>query len=418
MGASNIFIRLFQISWRNVWRNRRRTLLTAGGIIFAVWLLVFSRSFQGGAFAQIADISARAMSGHAQIQHPLYEEEPQMEYTIKESIAESRLLDTDRFDFVSSRLQGSAILTVGDKSTAGLVVGLEPKLEAQWSGLARNIKSGAYLTANGQAVIGETLARNLSAKLGDDLIMLGTAKNGGIAAHAATSVGKFRAGSMEIDRTLVQIPIADFRDAWGLEEEEAHMVVGVSSALLVSEEGIEIARGDPGRGSGLSHLAWQDLLPDVVQMTEMKDVSTNIMFFFICIVVVFSVIYAFMMLVYERSIEMGVLLALGMRHHQVLIQFQVEAFLISSLGLTLGFGLTVLSLWPLMEYGMIFPEALLENYPADFAAMLPERLYPTFNWDAMRIATITILLGVQVAALIPCLRIFGMQPIEAIRAEN
>ena len=418
MGASNIFIRLVQISWRNVWRNRRRTLLTAGGIIFAVWLLVFSRSFQGGAFAQIADISARAMSGHAQIQHPLYEEEPQMEHTIKESIAESRLLHTDRFDFVSSRLQGSAILTVGDTSTAGLVVGLEPKSEAQWSGLAMNIKSGAYLTANGQAVIGETLARNLSAKLGDDLIMLGTAKKGGIAAHAATIVGKFRSGSMEIDRTLVQIPIADFRDAWGMEEEETHMVVGVSSALFVSEEGIEIARGDPGKGSGLNHLAWQDLLPDVVQMTEMKDVSTNIMFYFICIVVVFSVINAFMMLIYERTNEMGVLLALGMRPHQLLIQFQVEAFLISSLGLTLGFGLTVLSLWPLMEYGMIFPEAILENYPADFAAMLPERFYPTFNWDAMRIATITILLGVQVAALIPCFRIFGMQPIEAIRAEN
>ena len=196
------------------------------------------------------------------------------------------------------------------------------------------------------------------------------------------------------------------------------MVVGVSSALFVSEEGIEIARGDPGKGSGLNHLAWQDLLPDIVQMTEMKDVSTNIMFYFICIVVVFSVINAFMMLIYERTNEMGVLLALGMRPHQLLIQFQVEAFLISSLGLTLGFGLTVLSLWPLMEYGMIFPKAILENYPADFAAMLPERFYPTFNWDAMRIATITILLGVQVAALIPCLRIFGMQPIEAIRAEN
>ena len=196
------------------------------------------------------------------------------------------------------------------------------------------------------------------------------------------------------------------------------MVVGVSSALFVSEEGIEIARGDPGKGSELNHLAWQDLLPDIVQMTEMKDVSTNIMFYFICIVVVFSVINAFMMLIYERTNEMGVLLALGMRPHQLLIQFQVEAFLISSLGLTLGFGLTVLSLWPLMEYGMIFPEAILENYPADFAAMLPERFYPTFNWDAMRIATITILLGVQVAALIPCFRIFGMQPIEAIRAEN
>ena len=205
--SSSILLRLVQISWRNVWRNRRRTLLTAGGIIFAVWLLVFMRSFQGGVFAQMADISARAMPGHAQIQHALYEEEPQLEHTVQEGVAESRLLQTDRFDFVSSRVQGSAILSVSDKSTGGFVLGVEPKVEAQWSGLARNIKTGAYLAADGEVVIGEALARNLGAKLGDDLIILGTAKNGGIAAHAATIVGIFRSGSTELDRTLVQIPI-------------------------------------------------------------------------------------------------------------------------------------------------------------------------------------------------------------------
>ena len=351
-GSSSVLFRLVQISWRNVWRNRRRTLLTAGGIIFAVWLLVFMRSFQGGVFAQMADISARAMSGHAQIQHALYEEEPQLEHTVKESVAESRLLQTDRFDFVSSRVQGSAILSVGDKSTGGLVLGVEPKVEAQWSGLARNIKSGAYLAADGEAVIGEALARNLGVKLGDDLIILGTAKNGGIAAHAATIVGIFRSGSTELDRTLVQIPVGDFREAWSMGVEEAHVVVGVSTALLDSEEGIRIARNDPGEGVDLNHLAWQDLLPDVVQLTEMKDVSTNFMFYFICIIVVFSVVNAFMMLIYERTNEMGVLLALGMRPHQLLVQFQVEAFLISSLGLVLGFGLTAITVWPLTEYGL------------------------------------------------------------------
>ena len=75
-------------------------------------------------------------------------------------------------------MQGSAILSVGDKSTGGLVLGVEPKVEPQWSGLARNIKSGAYLAADGEAVVGEALARNLGVKLDDDLIILGTAKNG------------------------------------------------------------------------------------------------------------------------------------------------------------------------------------------------------------------------------------------------
>ena len=416
--TSGLLVRLVQVSWRNIWRNRRRTLLTAGGIIFAVWLLVFMRSFQAGVFAQMADISARAMPGHVQIQHSLYEEEPQMEHTIDEGMAKSRLMHTGHFNFVSSRLQGSAILSVGDKSTAGMVLGLEPEVEAQWNGLARNVKEGSYLSAAGEVVIGEAMARNLGAKLGDDLVILGTAKYGGIAAHVGRIVGIFKTGSSEADRSLVQVPIADFREAWSMEPEEAHMVVGVSATLFTSEEGIELARRDESPGVEFKHLAWQDLLPEVVSMTEMKDVSTQVMFYFICIIVVFSVANAFMMLIYERTNEMGVLIALGMRPHQLLIQFQIEAFFISSLGLVLGIGFTLLTLWPLKEFGLTFPEAILENYPPDLVAMFPERLYPSFNWESMRIATTVILLGVQVAALIPSLRIFRLRPVEAIRAEN
>ena len=415
---SGMLVRLVQISWRNVWRNRRRTLLTAGGIIFAVWLLVFMRSFQAGIFSEMADISARAMPGHTQIQHSLYEEEPLIEHTVNERVAETRLVQTDRFEFVSSRLQGSAILSVGDKSTAGMVLGVEPEVEARWSGLARDVKAGAYLAGEGEVVIGEVMARNLGAKLGDDLVMLGTAKKGGIAAHAGRIVGILRTGVMEVDRTLVQIPIADFREAWSMEAEDAHMVVGVSQTLLASEDGTQLARDDQGSGAEFRHLAWQDLVPEIVQMAEMKDVSSQFMFYFICVIVGFSVINAFMMLIYERTNEMGVLLALGMRPHQLLIQFQMEAFLISSMGLVLGFAFTLMTLWPLKEFGMVFPESILENYPPDFLTKFPERLYPAFNWESVRIATVVIVLGIQVAALIPSLRIFRLRPVEAIRAEN
>ena len=315
-------------------------------------------------------------------------------------------------------MQGSAILSVGDKSSAGMVLGVEPEVEARWSGLALDVKAGAYLAGAGEAVIGEVMARNLGAKIGDDLIILGTAKNGGIAAHAGQIVGILRTGVSEVDRTLVQIPIADFREAWSMEAEDAHMVVGVSRTLLASEDGTQLARDIQGPGAEFSHLGWQDLLPEIVAMTEMKDVGTQFMFYFICIIVGFSVINAFMMLIYERTNEMGVLLALGMRPHQLLIQFQIEAFLISSLGLILGFAFTLITLWPLKEFGIVFPESLLENYPPDFATKMPERLYPAYNWESARIAMVVIVLGIQVAALIPCLRIFGLRPVEAIRAEN
>ena len=331
--SASVLPKLFQIAWRNVWRNKRRTLLTVGGIIFAVWLLVFMRSFQVGVFSQMADMTARAMPGHAQIQDPRYEDEPLMEHTIDASLAKAQLLETRQFEFVSSRLQGSAILSVNELSSAGMLMGVEPKIEAKWSGLVKNVVSGRYISSTGEMFIGQSMARNLGASLGDDLIVLGTAKNGGIAAHAGQIVGIFRTGSQEIDRSLVQMHISDFREAWSMDANEAHSVVAIAPTLSESEEAVKRLRNEGLDSKEQRLMGWQDLLPEVVSMTEMKDVSTTFIFFFLALIVVFAVVNAFMMLIYERTNEMGVLLALGMRPHQLLLQFQIEGLIISGLSL-------------------------------------------------------------------------------------
>ena len=417
-GASSVMPRLLQIAWRNVWRNRRRTLLTAGGIIFSVWLLVFARSFQDGAFAQMTDIAARAMPGHLQVQHPLYEEEPRLEHTVDALDARNRLIETNKFSFVSARLQSSAIFSGDEKSSAGMVMGIEPDIEAQWNNIASSVVEGRYLSASGELVIGEILARNLGAQLGDNLVILGTAKQGGIAAHAGRVVGIFASGAAEADRSLVQIPVADFRQAWSMGSREAHMVVGVSDKLRQSEEGFRLLSVGSAVGSEFRYLPWQELIPDMVSLTEMKAVGTNFMFYFLCIIIIFSIVNSFMMLVYERTNEMGVLLALGMRPHQLLFQFQAEAFFMSSLGLVLGSVATLATLLPLSNYGMALPASVLEAYPPEFLNMMPERLYPGVSWGSMWLAVVTISVGVQLASLIPCLRILRLHPVEAIRAEN
>ena len=114
--SASVLPKLFQIAWRNVWRNKRRTLLTVGGIIFAVWLLVFMRSFQVGVFSQMADMTARAMPGHAQIQDPRYEDEPLMEHTIDASLAIYGTLPSYRAMLDKEGLNGPGDLAlVGDE---------------------------------------------------------------------------------------------------------------------------------------------------------------------------------------------------------------------------------------------------------------------------------------------------------------
>ena len=84
---------LFAIAWRNLWRNRRRTWLTAGGIAFAVWMLIFARSMQDGTFIVMIDNAARMMTGHIQVQHPDYQDDPRVENTLQQAslIAEQGL---------------------------------------------------------------------------------------------------------------------------------------------------------------------------------------------------------------------------------------------------------------------------------------------------------------------------------------
>ena len=88
--ATPLWLHLAAIAWRNLWRNRRRTWLTVGGIAFAVWLLVFARSMQDGTFGTMVDNGARLLPGHVQVQHLLYADAPHTEYTLDGQAASHR----------------------------------------------------------------------------------------------------------------------------------------------------------------------------------------------------------------------------------------------------------------------------------------------------------------------------------------
>ena len=188
-GGSGIWLKLAAIAWRNLWRNRRRTWLTAGGIAFAVFMLMLPRAFQDGMFGMMVDNGARMSPGHAQVQHPDYHESPQMENTLSVAGVVDNLLLTGDFEFVSERAQGFALISAGEKSFGAQVVGLRPEIESQWSMLATSASQGRYIERSGEAYVGAVLARNIGVKVNDEIVILGTAKEGGVAALALEVVG-------------------------------------------------------------------------------------------------------------------------------------------------------------------------------------------------------------------------------------
>lgn len=412
--GSGIWLRLASISWRNLWRNRRRTWLTVSGIAFSVWLLVFARSIQDGTFELMVDNGARMLPGHVQIQHPDYQDSPRMEYTFDASPVIDALRATGSFEYVSARAQGFALISVDEKSFGAQVIGVEPQIEGQWSTLAGMTRQGRYLQQTGEAVIGQVLARNIGAQLDDELILIGTAKHGGVAAVALSIVGIYDTGQPDLDRGIVKVHIDDFRPAWNMDANESHLVVALGKSLTRSDEGLAQFNSTTD-ATNYRSLGWRELMPEAEQMWDMKQISTEMFFYIIALIVGFSVVNTFMMLVFERTSEMGVMMAIGMKPKYLLMQLQFEALLLSVTGILIG-GLLAAALIVWMgDSGMPLPVDMDELYKQ---YNMPDRLYPNFDWRALFISSAIMLVGTQFAALIPGQRVFRMQPVEAIRQEG
>lgn len=402
---------VWRIAWRNLWRNRRRTWLTAGGIAFAIWMLVFSISFQDGTFKAMIDNAARLYSGHIQLQHPLYQDNPRIEYTLHDVAALSDMVEAHADAlFASARAQSFALASAGERSFGAQIIGVEADKERAWSTLPGMRAQGRYLEGPGEAFIGSILARNLGLGVGDDLVLLGTAKQGGVAAHVAKVVGTFSTGQAALDRSLAQIPIDDFRAGWELEADEAHAVVVIARDVTTSKT-LARALAGPNRVS----LDWTDLMPESEQMIELKSVGAQLFFVVITIIVTFSVVNTFMMTVFERTPEFGMLMAIGMRSGTIVRHLMVEALWLCTLGVLLGAGISFAMIAMLGTVGI--------PLPADAAELvstynMPDRLYPAFSVYAAVVGAIVMFVGTQLAALVPALRIRNMRPVDMVRARE
>lgn len=406
-----MLVRLIGLAWRNLWRNPQRTWLTVSAIAFAVFFLVFGRSVQTGSFDTMIDNGARILPGHLQVQHVKYSDDPRVDYTINAAPALEYFASRDEIEYVSARTQGFALASMGARSFGAQIIGVEADTERHWSRIASMVSLGRYLQSRGEAVVGARLARNLGLQVGDELIILGTAKEGGIAASSVTLVGIFSTAQTQLDRSLVQIHIDDFREAWMLGNNEAHAVVVMASNVTRSEVEASLASTQL---ESVAVLAWQDLMPQAQQMRDMKAVSTQLIFYVIVIVVGFSVVTTFMMMVFERTQELGVLIAIGMKPGLLQVQLQLEALFLAMLGVAIGFIVAVLLIVWLEETGIPLPveaDEIFARYNMD------PRIYPSFDWPALQMSSVLMFVGVQLAALIPGLRIQRLQPVEAIRQQ-
>ncbi len=407
---------VLRLAWRNLWRHKRRTWLTASAIAFVTVLMVFLITLQLGSYNLMVDSSLRIFTGQLQVQREGYLDKPQIRTIIPDALTlAQRLRQNPALDGVGIvvRAQSFALAASGTRSFGVQVVGTEPEFEGRVSTIPGLIKAGRYLsTASAQeAVLGAALAKNLQIKVGDELTLLGSALDGSVAATIVPVVGIFESGMRDLDRVLVEMPLRTFQDVFGMGE-GAHAIAllapDIKQLPLLQRE---VDRQLPAT-SRLVALDWERLIPGLKQLIQADWTTAWFTYIALIVVVTFSILNTFIMSVLERTREFGIMLALGATPLRIGTLVFIETALLALIGLLIGLAIGILIAATLSKVGFTYPglEELMGQYG------LPGMIYPKLSATSILLGPAVILTFILIAALYPALRIRKLQPVEAIHA--
>lgn len=404
------------VAWRNLWRHRLRTWLAAGGVAFAILLVGVMVAFQAGVYGPWIEHATSLSTGHMQVQHPDYFEDPNIAHTLADGtrlVAE--LEQTPGVVGVSGRAEAFALVSVGERSYGGLVMGVDADREAAMFTMPDYLRDGDYLPRGDSAFVGSALATNLGVELGDEIVALGSGKEGGVAALVLKVDGIFDTGRADLDRTVLQAPVHAVQSAFELGDSLHRVVLKIDDAERAEAFKGSVEAQVPADARVLD---WNELLPELKQGIRLDAIGGQTMAALLIVVVAMSVVNSFIMTVFERTREFGMLIAIGMRPNAIVGMLTMEAACVWILGAAIGIAACVAVVLPLNIVGLRISEVVQGADEIYAQLMVPDALRPELSARALLLAPGIMLAGTLLGALIPALRVRRMHPVEALREEE
>jgi ABC-type lipoprotein release transport system permease subunit len=408
-----------RLGWRNLWRNSRRSLITIGGLALAFAFLIALVGFGRGLSIQMLRNGTELMAGHIQVHdrgylpdRPLYRTIGGPDGADWRSLIE-RLRRNPKVRAVAPRIYGAALLSTGNKSSGAQLVGVEPASERALSRVV-TARTAASMSASGSIVVGELLAADLGARIGDEVAVVTQAADGTLGNALFRIAGTLRTGLPEFDRSLAVMRLDDAAQLLALSPERIHEIaVRIDNPMEAPAFARRLTSGMQ-LPPGAEAQSWRELLPQLGGYVEQVNAVNR---FIVVLVVLFAsmgVLNTMMMATFERVREFGVLNAVGMGPASIVGSVLVESFLLASLGLAGGLGLG----WLMMQY-LMTRGVNLEWWTGQIA-MAQTRLDPivkaAWDWHVIPCAAVSLALAAVAAAYWPARKATRVDPVEALRA--
>ena len=424
---------LFKIAWRNLWRNKKRSLITIVSIFMAVLLSIFMRSLQVGSYGNMTKAGISQV-GYMQVQGKGFWENQNINKAIKYS---NELKETiNQVPNVKSQipqLQNFILASTEDKTKGALVIGVLPKVENEHRGLAKKLVWGNYLRENDDGVIiAQDLARYLGiiqvdkeivyspdsleqttiehiTLLNDTIAIIGSGYQGITAADIFPVRGILKFGTPQENGSLIYMTLANAR--YTFSPYVPNLVTSVAIELNDIDE-IEETRTEIQKQIGDKYdiMLWSEMLVELVQSIQSDNVSGIIMLGIIYMIVGFGLLGTVLMMTMERRREMAVMISVGLQRSRLAIILFVESIILAILGVVVGIAIS----YPFVYYLYLHPIRIEGEMTEMMTNYNMEPIFPfSMDFSIFYTQALVVFILALVIAIYPLVTAFRLQLIKA-----
>lgn len=368
-----------KLAWRNIWRNKRRAIITISSISISLMFVIFLLQMQKWTWMNQLDTTLSGYVGYIQITDTAYVDEKSMDNMLElDQLDLEKLREIKGVRGVYPRIQSGVLASIGIRSKSAGVMGIQPSLDIPEMKLKEKLSEGELIEdGDDQILITNQMAKFYQVGVGDSLILFGSGFQG------FTAAGNYRI------KGIVRIPAGDMSNMVYLSMSEAQKMFaanGMATSVLVNiEEGADLYKIHKEVQSSIDDPSliarnWEEVMPELKSGMELDTVSNQMIAGILLLVVCFGIFGTIVMMYSERIFEFGILLSIGMRKRAILFITLVEIYMLMLIGVILGCAIvTPILLWmnlnpiplsgnaadTMIEYG-IDPIISVGLYPSEY----------------------------------------------------
>ena len=413
---------LWMLAWRNIWRHRRRTLITLSSIAIGFALSVFMIGIGDGAHNSLIRNAIKLGEGHLTVQPRGYLEAPANHTYLADGKALLAQLDALKLPgSVEPRIALQVLASSASNSVGAGLEGLSPRGDRRVEMLKPHLVDGAWIESGDLRgiVIGDGMASKLKVKVGGKVVLMAGKQGGDSQAQLARVRGIFDSRVEELDDYLILGDIQLARRF--LEGEGADPTLEPVTRFAIFLDDPDAADIWKPRlkaavaSDAVAAMDWQEMMPQLVQFVIIDDAGNYIFLVLILIMVVFGILNTVLMSVLERTREFGLLRALGLSRRQLLALVFCESLLLSLLAVSIGWLLGGGTHWWFSTHGFDMATLMGSGSTSMMGSFMDPVIYTELSWDRVTQLTLIIFTATLGSGIYPAFKAARVTPVEALR---